>query len=716
MAELLAKPDQGLLEHLLEVAELGKEIAQRLNLDKSFSQRAVLACLLHDIGKATRSFQEYVRQKRSKAYPHALAALVPALVAELKALGPPPIAAAAVLTHHSPLTAGLYQHFTGPPDYVRDFLALLQRLFDIVAQEGFQNLPDPSEIEPLLRESPAGIIDSDFAFCKERKSLRGVFQELPRRDFAAVKTVLHLADWLASARKPDPDSIFLKDGSEKIQEHLISRGFKLRTFQKQARGLKEEPLRLRAPTGTGKTEALLLWAGDAKRIIYLLPTQATVNAMWRRLRKIYGDDAVGIAHGRSGYILRKEFEEEPLDHKLFASVFAKPVMVATLDQYLFGHLHGRHWEERLTLSRGATVILDEIHAYEPYTLGLLHEALNRDPPARLALASATLPDHLMELYGRENLIEAEPELWERRRHRLDLRETLLEENLDEVLSLARDGRRILVIANTVRTAQAIYKALIRAHPEEKVRLLHSRFIFRDRQEKERLVENPEPGTILVATQVVEVSLDISYDVLFTEIAPVDALVQRMGRVNRKGDAPPAPVVVFLQWERGSEWVYGKELLGLSRSIVEGLSPCPTDWDLAEATNKLYRDVAQAPEYMEEIKDGKSSLDYIQKTLGCYTIDLSEEDLRARFVTRKGYLSIDTLPEKLLDEAYHLLENREKWRIMELLVPVPGSWLHAYKERFYWSEDFGIYVTTLPYDPELGLQPPEEERPSSHVTW
>ena len=65
--------------------------------------------------------------------------------------------------------------------------------------------------------------------------------------------------------------------------------------------------------------------------------------------------------------------------------------IATLDQFLMAHLHGRHWEERQTLARPTTVILDEIHAYEPYTLGLLLEALRRERPARLALASATLP-------------------------------------------------------------------------------------------------------------------------------------------------------------------------------------------------------------------------------------------------------------------------------------------------------------------------------------
>jgi CRISPR-associated endonuclease/helicase Cas3 len=220
---------------------------------------------------------------------------------------------------------------------------------------------------------------------------------LPPQEFAQVKAVLHLADWLASARKPQPSVLFLSNGDSALQAYV-------------------------APTGTGKTEALLLWAGDTERLLYLLPTQATTNAMWRRLRRIYGEDAVALAHGRALYMLRRELRREsdegPLDERLFGSVFARPVTVATLDQYLLAHLHGRHWEERCTLARRATVVLDEIHAYEPYTLGLLLEALEREPPARLALASATLPEPLLALFPRGTLIEAELELWQRTRHRV----------------------------------------------------------------------------------------------------------------------------------------------------------------------------------------------------------------------------------------------------------------------------------------------------------
>lgn len=143
---------------------------------------------------------------------------------------------------------------------------------------------------------------------------------------------------------------------------------------------------LLAPTGTGKTEALLLWAGDADRLEYLFPIQPTANAMWRR---ICGDDRVGLAHGRASCVLHEESDDEPLDARLFGLVFAKPVIVSTLGQDILAHLHSRYWEERLTVARHTTPILDELHSYQPHTPGLVLQALSRESPRRLALGSPT---------------------------------------------------------------------------------------------------------------------------------------------------------------------------------------------------------------------------------------------------------------------------------------------------------------------------------------
>ncbi len=717
MAELLAKPDKGLVEHLADVTALGTDIADRLGLPELLRVKVILACALHDIGKATTDFQDYIRGQREKAYPHALASLPFVLLAEsllaqqygwerhrLEAT-------AAVLTHHSPLGPELYKGYKAAA-YRPVLEEVLPQVWALLRSHGVQGLPAVEAVwktvQPWLQNSPAALLDDSFALGSENKTLRGILQGLPPQDFAKVKAVLHLADWLASAKIQQPAVLFLRDGDEAVGAHVRKLGASLRDFQQQAQEAScTEVLWLRAPTGTGKTEALLLWAGDTERLLYLLPTQATTNAMWQRLRNMYGDDAVALAHGRALYMLRRELrrdsDEDPLDARLFGSVFARPVTVATLDQYLLAHLHGRHWEERRTLARGATVVLDEIHAYEPYTLGLLLEALQRERPARLALASATLPEPLLALFPRGTLIEAEPKLWQRTRHRMELREgSLLEEGTKEALRFARQGQRVLVIANTVREAQELYRTLQKAG-WQKLALLHARFILRDRMRKEESVSHPEQGTIFIATQVVEVSLDISYEVLITEIAPVDALVQRMGRVNRQGEQAPAPVLIYSQWSEGAQRVYGKELLAWSLGILTALPPMPTDRDLAQATHRLYERVVPTEAWQRELAEGHSTLDELQRVLGCYTIDLSDEELRGCFTARRGMVSVEALPARFLEEGYALKERGEGWRLPELLVPVPIWWIKVLAEQFSPISDLDVVQTELAYDAALGLQ-------------
>lgn len=720
MAELLAKPDTELITHLAEVTRLGAEITGCLGLPEPFQVKALLACAFHDIGKATRDFQKYIRDRdmRKKAYPHALASLPFVLLAE-KLLGKHYgwenhrlEATAAVLTHHSPMAPQLYKGFA-KPDYVQDQLPeLLRVLWGLFDSHGVKGLPTEKEffesLQPLLANSPAGLLDTPLRFGGENQTLRGILQRLPVEDFARVKAVLHLADWLASAKASEPAQIFLSGAASCVEAHVQRLGAPLRAFQKKAAETRSDVLWLRAPTGTGKTEALLLWSGDTERLIYLLPTQATTNAMWRRLQKVYGEARAGLAHGRASYMLRKEADEDPLDARLFGSVFAKPVTVATLDQYLLAHLHGRHWEERRTLARRATLVLDEIHAYEPYTLGLLLEALERERPERLALASATLPDSLLQLFPQGELVEAESDLWERSRHRMELRDgTLLEHGLDDAVEFARQGRSVLVVANTVHDAQDLYRRLQEVYSWPRRTLLHSRFVFRDRRAKEAQVESPSPGMIVIATQVVEVSLDISYDVLVTELAPVDALVQRMGRVNRRGEGKLAPVVVYRQWSRGSAQVYGKELLSWSSEILNELPGAPTDAGLVEAVHALYRHVTATEGWQRELEEGRQTLKEVQGVLGCYTIDLSDEEMRTRFTARHGAVSVEVLPGQFVEELDRFREVGEEWRIPELLVPVPIYWLRQ-PEFFTAAADLRCIQTSLPYDPEYGLREPGQE--------
>lgn len=206
---------------------------------------------------------------------------------------------------------------------------------------------------------------------------------------------------------------------------------------------------------------------------------------------------------------------------------------------------------------GGLFIFDEIHAYDAHVVALIAEMfrLLKQLGGRFLFMSATFPPFLKELL-REAIGESVPEFrldestsdsWAKRflnqvRHILRLHNRTLEETLPEIVEEIWRGRKVLIVANRVVQAQEIYRQLREQFGG--IHLLHSRFTRRDRVAKERAIIDALKGKrgdiavrALVATQVVEVSLDISFDTIFTEIAPADDLLQRFGRVNRYGEHP-----------------------------------------------------------------------------------------------------------------------------------------------------------------------------------
>ena len=709
---LWAKPDETLSEHTQRVVEAGQQLCDRLHLPNCLRRRVEIACILHDVGKATQSFQKRMEAARKgtklpPAYPHALASFPFVLALESQHFGQHShkLATAAVLTHHSPLHPRLYEGIMGSPDFIE------QALREWLAQWLTES---PETLMRLLREKPAVWLYREASYPDGSRTLMQQFQRLPVQAFTLIKAILCLADWLASSHEK-ADRIFLSRGRQKLLEYLQTKKQleldRLYDFQREAHSCQKSRLYLQAPTGTGKTEAMLLWAGNAERILYLLPTQATVNAMWRRLQEIYGERRVGIAHSHALLELSDSSDEEPpLDVRLFGSVFAKPVTVATLDQYLLAHLHGRHWEIRRALSRHATVLMDEIHAYEPYTLGLLRAALEADPPTRLVIASATLPTPLREYLGDAPLVRAEDPLWQQKRHCLSLEERSPFDALPDALHRAANGERVLLVVNIVPLAQALYQRAVelasRMERQPHIQLLHARFIYRDRRKREQAIQQPPPGTLLITTQVVEVSLDISYDRLYTELAPLDSLVQRMGRVNRRGEQPhPAPIHILLDYDPRSDYLYDKTTLHQTLQQLQTLPRIPTAAELTEATDQLYQSIWSNDAFQQQLLDGFRTLQAVQRICGCYTIDLTDEQMRQRFTTRKGETQIEVLPEAFEQAAYKLRERKALWQLPNLLVAVPYWWLIRFPARFTPAPDLGTAIAHLPYDAQIGLTHP-----------
>lgn len=348
-----------------------------------------------------------------------------------------------------------------------------------------------------------------------------------------------------------------------------------------------------APTGSGKTEAALYWAlGDGTkpvpRIFYALPYQASMNAMYDRLRdkaQGFGDEAVGLQHGRAVQAMHARLLEQEAWAATAATAArwaknintlnARPIKVFSPYQMLKALFQLRGFEAMLTDYAQAAFIFDEIHAYDPERLALiltLVRYLREHYQARFFVMSATFPQLIRErLYtalASTVTIEADAPVFERfRRHRLQLLDReLTNEGIERIVADVRAGKQVLVCANTVARAQEVHAQLL-AHglTAQQLLLIHSRYTFGDRNERERLIRercgmdvplDMRQPLALVATQVVEVSLNIDLDTIYSDPAPLEALLQRFGRVNRSCKKGICPVHVFRKPTDG-QGVYGR---------------------------------------------------------------------------------------------------------------------------------------------------------------
>jgi CRISPR-associated endonuclease/helicase Cas3 len=350
-----------------------------------------------------------------------------------------------------------------------------------------------------------------------------------------------------------------------------------------------------APTGAGKTEAALLWAisnrSRYERIFYVLPYQVAINAMAERIAKAFPHEAkhnrisenanVAILHSNVdlAYLEDALDDELPRD-KAYAVALAKsdaarkiyaPIKITTVYQLLDIFFGRKFFEVGLLELTNSLVIFDEVHAYDGHTLGLILVLIRclRRLNARILIMTATLPASLKRLLqeaagmdeGQEvRLADTDPLVTEVRR-KIVFQNCLIENMAKEIRESVGSGKKTVVVCNTVSKAIQMWELL----SEFKPLLIHSRFTWGDRARREAK-QNIQKHNLVIATQVIEVSLDVSFDSMFTELAPADSLLQRFGRVNRHGPSDPnnlGTCHIAAADDAGSRRIYDAELLELT---------------------------------------------------------------------------------------------------------------------------------------------------------
>jgi CRISPR-associated endonuclease/helicase Cas3 len=395
---------------------------------------------------------------------------------------------------------------------------------------------------------------------------------------------------------------------------------------------------IEAPMGSGKTEAALAAAeifsrkSGRKGIYFALPTQATSNAMFTRvedwIRKLNGRNgmvAINLLHGKAAF--NKDYNslrvidrggDDQEDQSLMVHDWfegRKTSMLAdfgigTIDQVLLAALKQKHVMLRHLGLANKVVIIDECHAYDAYMSEYLGRALNwlgaYEVP--VVVLSATLPierrNSIINAYCNKTIglneyssanrsypllswngvssIEQSPLVLSEHQKDVTLRRIEEKDITIELGSLLANGGCAGVIMNTVKRAQMLAKSLEEKFGKEIVNLIHSRFIICDRNLKENNIlqglgkkGNRPHKRIDVGTQVLEQSLDIDFDVLITEMAPADLLVQRIGRLHRhsRNDLNrPEPLkracCLVINPDDGSKKIYGDYLLMRSQAIID----------------------------------------------------------------------------------------------------------------------------------------------------
>ena len=637
-----------------------------------------IACIYHDIGKINISFQQRIMGGREKQIlPHAIFSLcfldadslfdevyekyledgMTEKMAEQKAEMFIKVVANAIAYHHE-------------RDIPSEARKILKENLSALKKEA-KNFKYEKIKEIRIEE-----ISPDF-FSFGKRVFPGKDGEKDRKEkdemfekYILIKGLLNRIDYASSAG----ENIFVEKKNDFLLEKMDQLMKKWREKNKDAKWNKLQEYMLEkqdkniitiAQTGMGKTEAGLLWIGNNKGF-FVLPLKTAINAIYERIKtEVVKDEIgerVGLLHSDTRDIYLIEFSEGNFfDYYESTRQLSLPLTVCTLDQIFDFVYRYRGFEAKLATLSYSKVVLDEIQMYSPDLVAYIIKGLKliTKMGGKFAILTATFPriiekllrDEKIEFEISENFIKNDLKL----RHRTVIKEELIDSGF--ILSCFNKNK-VLVICNTVKEAQRIYDELICSG--KNINLFHSKFIKKDRREKEKDIlslgnrKSKDTG-IWIATQVVEASLDIDFDILITELSDLNGLLQRMGRCyrNRPLLEKEANCFIFIGEENrknsGVGFVVDKDIYNLSRKLVkEKMSGDIYEEDKMRYVEELY--TAEKLKDTEYYKKIKNTLDYLEQ-ISVY--EKEKADVKKEFRDITNYMII---PKKIYIKNKNLIDK------------------------------------------------------------
>lgn len=767
----LNKAGLTLSEHSMAVAKQMLEYLQfyesemRRFFGEDIFQVLVFAALVHDLGKVHPGFQQALRCQGTKfALRHEVLSLI-ALQA-FPETSESIWAAPAVALHHKSwqqLKAGqtVYFQTQGSPAEIHALSELLVPLspevretLKLFVEECVKSLgtkdaqenasDDTGLMASMTWDWSAGALFPALAkvetvtnsFSERRLGFRPKPNHAQIRRATVVRGLMLAADHTASAF---PELVKIQHVFQSPEEVL---GFfewsqnDLKPHQKSMCHILGSAL-LIAPTGTGKTEAGLLWAGAQRmhgvatgRAIFLLPFRASMNAMAKRLRHIFGANSVALIHGKSlvnayhracaeGLEPHEAYLKAKAEENL-ARLNAADIRIFSPIQMIKPFLLGKNSEEYLLWYFGAQIIVDEIHAYDTQVTAMtlvILRYLSENMGAKILFMTATLPNHLRQILQTQFSELPEPVIPPRayldtiKRHRLKL----LRKDVfaDDILNRVRrdlQTKSVLIVVNRVSRAVRLMEILQQrlSLNRGQCQVLHSRFTAGDRAKIEQKLL-AVPGRLLIATQVVEVSLNMDFDVLYTELAPLEALLQRFGRINRYGLKGVADVFVcteFPEEDSFPELPYqAQHLVAVRQVLLNFIQDCPDgileESDIPTLIDSSYPDSLRQ-QLVEEIKVKSESFQrYVVQEYLPFGMASLEHMRELVDQWEKMFDSIEVIPSVFASKAREADNSLEA---NQYLVPISYSQLYRLQKlgKVNYKDLPGHIVVDVPYDPFYGL--------------
>lgn len=703
----LAKPDKTIKEHTIDlIKELNKLKELGYISDEKLFLLIEKACIYHDIGKINKEFQKRIEKSKEK---------------KVKFNDEKEVA-------HSILSI----YFIDDKKFndINEYLKVLHSVLN------HHNYCNTFEVMRNKKELISELLEG-YNTKKIKKSIENKIAEIIEDDESIkIKGYLHKCDYNASAGTVSeyPNDFLEEALNNMMQEwkkiNIESDWNELQRFCIENRN---ENIIAVAQTGMGKTEAGLLWIGNNKGF-FILPLRTAINAIYDRVRKniIYEKDLehrLSILHSSSLEYYLNNLENKKVDEKFdlleyenIGKQLSIPLNISTMDQLFDFVFKYQGYELKLTTLSYSRIVIDEIQMYSPELLAYLIYGIEKivELGGKIAILTATLPPFIKDLLEKNIEFKYNPKGFTNDLKRHNLKVIEKEINPDDIYKKyienkdTGEGNKILVVCNTIKQAQKIYEDLEKMLPEEdrkNLNILHSRFIRKDRLEKEESIiefgrtydENKnidKKNGIWISTSIVEASLDIDFDYLFTELQDLSSLFQRLGRCNRKGKKDSSKHNCFIYTEIKASTLkdgkYGfidKGIYELSKGAILSIKEKGdiSEKEKIDLINKfLTTENLKSSDYM---KDYDNEYEYI-KRLTPYTINKKEIELRK-------INTIDIIPSPVYEKNIDDIKDKQT-KLKEISYRLKEKGIDSKerdglkKEKIILKDAIKKYTVSIPY--------------------